>query len=289
MIKRFFTENPNFDFERFKRENKNIVERHKLNNNKKIILYLINNRNFVTNNNKISDKKFDFKNNIYLYKNNKEEQIKKIKKDLIILIPVWKRSEILVKCMDDLFKKGLKENLIYLVSNDNDLKLVKEKNVYYSYSQNKPLGRKFNNLVHLVKNIDCKYFMILGSDDTLPDDYIEKSLLLLENKNYTMVGTDTQIIHNKNSIYKRNYVNHYNITFGSGRIYRKDLCIYFNYNLFDNNINKAIDRSITKKMKNNDLSMGVVDSNIISYYCDNNSITKFSNMFIKSNNIIKIK
>jgi hypothetical protein len=289
MIKRFLSENPNFDFKKFRDDNKNIVERHKLDNNKKIILYLLKHNNFLKKNNKLLNKKFQFENNIYLFNNNKEEIIKNIKTDLVILVPVWKRNDILVKCMNDLLKKGLKERIIYLVSNDTDLELVREKNVYYSYSPNNPLGRKFNNLVRLVKNIECKYFMILGSDDTLPDDYIEKSLLLLEKKNYSMVGTDTQIIHHKKSVYKRNYVNHYNITFGSGRIYRKDLCIHFNYKLFDNNINKAIDRSITEKMKNNNLSMGVVDSKIISYYCNKNSITKFREMFIRSNNIIKIK
>lgn len=289
MIKRFFSENPNFDFEKFKEENKNIVNRHKLDNKKKIILYLIRHKNIFSKDKSHLNEKFKFENKIFLFKDKKEEVVTGLKTDLIILVPVWNRNDILVKCIDDLFKKGLKEKIVYLVSNDNDLDLVRDKNVYYSYSPNNPLGRKFNNLVRLVKNIECKYFMILGSDDTLPDDYIEKSLLLLENKNYSMVGTDTQIIHNNNNIYKRKYVNHYNITFGSGRIYRKDMCILFNYKLFHDGINKAIDRSITEKMKSKKLKMGVVDSNIISFYCDKNSITKFHEMFIKSNNIVKIK
>lgn len=289
MIKRFLSENPNFDFKKFREDNKNLVKRHKLDNKKKVILYLIRHNNFFLKDKSHLNEKFKFKNNIYLFKDKKEEVLKNIKTDLVILVPVWKRNDILVKCMNDLLKKGLKERIIYLVSNDTDLDLVREKNVYYSYSPNNPLGRKFNNLVRLVKNIECKYFMILGSDDTLPDDYIEKSLLLLENKNYSMVGTDTQIIHNNNNIYKRKYVNHYNITFGSGRIYRKDLCILFNYKLFHDGISKAIDRSITEKMKSKKLKMGVVDSNIISFYCNKNSITKFHEMFIKSNNIVKIK
>lgn len=289
MIKRFLSENPNFDFKKFREDNKNLVKRHKLDNKKKVILYLIRHNNFFLKDKSHLNEKFKFKNNIYLFKDKKEEVIKNIKTDLVILVPVWKRNDILIKCMNDLLKKGLKERIIYLVSNNIDLELVRKKNVYYSYSPNNPLGRKFNNLVRLVKNIECKYFMILGSDDTLPDDYIEKSLLLLENKNYSMVGTDTQIIHNNNNIYKRKYVNHYNITFGSGRIYRKDMCILFNYKLFQDGISKAIDRSITEKMKSKKLKMGLVDSNIISFYCNKNSITKFHEMFIKSNNIVKIK
>ena len=64
--------------------------------------------------------------------------------------------------------------------------------------------------------------MILGSDDTLPYDYISKSIYLLENENYSMIGTDVQIIHYGDNIYKRKYINHYNRTFGSGRIYKKE-------------------------------------------------------------------
>jgi hypothetical protein len=288
MIKRFFKENPNLNFDEYKDKNRDIIKRYNLDTKKKIILYLMNKTEFINYTKPSLKDDYIFTNNIYLF-NDKETIVNNITSEIIILIPVWGRNKILQKCMDDLFDKGLKKKLIYIVSDDMDLDIIRKNNVYYSYSPNYPLGNKFNNMVKLIQNIKCNYFMILGSDDTLPYDYISKSIYLLENENYSMIGTDVQIIHYGDNIYKRKYINHYNRTFGSGRIYKKEVGEFFKYNLFNSKINKSIDRSITKKMKIYNLKMGTNNSNIISYYCENNNITKFEDMFIKSNEIIKIK
>jgi len=212
----------------------------------------------------------------------------KIENDLLILIPVWKRQEILKKCMDFLEKENLKSSVIYLVSNDQDLELVKSRGFCFAFSVNKPLGKKFNNLVSLVKRVNCKYFMILGSDDILEDNYIEKSLDLLKKRNYDVVGTDTQIMHYKNYVYKRTYNGHYNKTFGSGRIYTKKMAEKLKYNFFNNNLNSGLDRSITEKMNKNKMKMGIVKSSIKSFYDEKNHVTNIRSMFYKTNKMVKI-
>ena len=210
-----------------------------------------------------------------------------LKEELIILIPVWKRHEILQYCMNKLKKMNLQKNIIYIVSNREDLNIVKKNGFNFYLSVNNPLGLKFNNMIKLVKNLNCNYFMILGSDDLLEEDYINKSLQLIDN--YDVVGTDTQIIHIKKDIYKRSYNGHYNRTFGSGRIYTKEMAEKLNYDFFDENINHSLDRSITIRMDRNNLKMGIVDSSIISYFCEDNHITHLRYMFQKDNKMELIK
>lgn len=210
-----------------------------------------------------------------------------LKEELIILIPVWKRHEILQYCMNKLKKMNLQKNIIYIVSNREDLNIVKKNGFNFCLSVNKPLGFKFNTMIKLVKNLDCKYFMILGSDDFIEKDYISKSLNLIDK--YDVIGTNTQIIHIKKDIYKRSYNGHYNRTFGSGRIYTKEMAEKLNYDFFDENINHSLDRSITIRMDRNNLKMGIVDSSIISYFCEDNHITHLRYMFQKDNKMELIK
>jgi hypothetical protein len=276
--------NRHFLNEYIKNKFKNCKLNMKIGNN-----YYINIKNIVY---KFTGKLDVFKidNFIYniLHNHNKYIDYLDIKDDLVILIPAWKRHKIMKRCMDSLKKMGLQKKIIYLVSNFNDLRFVINNGFFYEVSVNKPLGLKFNNLIKIVKKIKCKYFMILGSDDILEEDYINKSLNLLKDKKYDVVGTDTQVIHINKDIYKRTYNGHYNRTFGSGRIYRKKMAEKLNYNFFNENINKNLDRSVTFKIKKNNLKMGIVDSNIISYYCEDNHITNYKYMYFNNNKMVKI-
>ena len=209
-----------------------------------------------------------------------------LKEELIILIPVWKRHKILKQCMNELKKLNLLKNIIYIVSNRDDLNIVKKNGFNFCLSVNKPLGFKFNNMIKLVENLDCKYFMILGSDDFIEKDYISKSLNLIDD--YDVIGTNSQIIHIKKDVYKRSYDGHYNRTFGSGRIYTKEMARKLNYDFFDENINNSLDRSVTIRMDRNNLKMGLVDSSIISYFCEENHITHLKYMFQKDNKMKKL-
>ena len=198
--------------------------------------------------------------------------------DYIIMIPVWKRRLILEKVLSNLNKK---KKILLLVSTLDDYNYAKENNYSFLLSSNHPLGRKLNNGIHYIEyvsKIKYKYLMVLGSDDIISDEYIKECIDQLRCTSTDIIGSEQQILINDDKLLYRKYYNHYNKTFGSGRIYTKNAIKMLNYKLCDDNLSKGIDKNITKRIHKRCLVMGIIDIPIVSYYDKDNAITTIEEM-----------
>lgn len=79
------------------------------------------------------------------------------------------------------------ETYAVVAENDECIDLLKEFQVYYVEYPNKPVGRKFNQAVQMLKGADFTHTMVLGSDDIPSSGLIEYILTLGE---YDIIGAD---------------------------------------------------------------------------------------------------
>ena len=198
--------------------------------------------------------------------------------DYIIIIPVWKRREILEKTLKSLDKKT---NIILIVSTLDDYTFAKNNNYNFLLSSNYPLGRKLNNSIYFieyVQKIKYKYLMFLDSDNVVSDNYICECLKQLKCTCSDIIGSEQQILINGDQILYRKFYNHFNKTFGSGRIYSRNAIRKLNYKLCDDNLSKGIDKNITKRINKRKIVMNIIDIPIVSFYDKDNNITSIEEM-----------
>lgn len=97
---------------------------------------------------------------------------------ILIYIPVYKRREITRCCYDSLKRailhapKGFSFITVIVASNNEDAALAQEYGFDVVWSENKPLGRKFNTgLEYALESYNWDYLMQLNSDDVLAGDF----------------------------------------------------------------------------------------------------------------------
>jgi len=82
------------------------------------------------------------------------------------------------------------ETYASVTTGDDCVDLLKEFQVYYVEHDNKPVGKKFNAAVNLLRGADFTHMMILGSDDIPSYRFIEYSLEQDPNNEYDYIGID---------------------------------------------------------------------------------------------------
>lgn len=73
---------------------------------------------------------------------------------------------------------------------DQCIQLLEQHNVQHIVCDNKPVGKKFNNAVHLLQGVDFTHLMILGSDDIPSSSFIEYALQQDPKNEYDFIGLD---------------------------------------------------------------------------------------------------
>jgi len=110
-------------------------------------------------------------------------------------------------------------------------------------AQNDPLGAKWQAGVNWAVTIGANPLIIVGSDDILGKDYINRALDLMV-KGYDLIGTTSWYTYESetNSLYKMKYINqnaHFPI--GSGKVFSKSLLEKINNQVFDVKANRKLD------------------------------------------------
>jgi len=149
---------------------------------------------------------------------------------VILYIALWKRqklSKLIVHHINQLYregrKKGVQLDVHYIWTNEEDLDNYTEHLLPQwseNYSENLPLGRKFNSGLKYVVNRGYDYLMQLGSDDTLRHDFWDYALPYMEQKAEILGCKNLRIVDFGT---KNEKLRSFNDVFGAGRLMRMDL------------------------------------------------------------------
>ncbi len=180
--------------------------------------------------------------------------------DLVAVIAFQERHEILRVVTHEIFKAksyDLNIGLVLACSTKNDLSFAKELQTQFShigisFCKNHPLGNKWQIAVNCARNFNTKTLMITGSDDLISADYIYHNHLQVCNHDssiYAMAGTNQwyMLDYNKNkhfskmSLWKTKYKKHILMPLGAGRIYNTTFLDSVNWQIFDRNLESALD------------------------------------------------
>jgi len=181
--------------------------------------------------------------------------------DIIVVTPFYKRENIFKIFLKHLKKNkedGINLHAILIGSNsiENEKEIVESYGFEYVYFKNKPLSNKWNYGVSLLKKYDFKYLVVLGSDDIISTNLLNRLIKIMDNNNYDVCGLKDIYFYDINDNIGVHWTG-YNEksgrlgeTVGSGRFYTKKLIEYLNYKLWDDNKNNGLDINIFNKIKN---------------------------------------
>jgi hypothetical protein len=120
---------------------------------------------------------------------------------IVCYMPIWGRHDILDMALESCFDQDMEHRLICVVSCEEDLKYVKNKNknktldkkMEYIYVENQPLGQKYQLSVEFCK-IYYPYGVIrLGSDDILTKNYVSNIVKYI--RDYDIIGKKDWLIY----------------------------------------------------------------------------------------------
>jgi hypothetical protein len=183
-------------------------------------------------------------------------------------------------------KKYIFQNVIVDSENSNKYLFADDKRFeYYNYS-NQPLSNKFNFGCKMLREVDFDYVIILGSDDiidnnvfTLYDENMDKS--------FDIIGMlDVYIFDPKQlkAYYWGGYPKkhkRFGESVGMGRCLSKKIVENLNYELWEDGLNKSLDKSMMKRIQSLSQSISISSSYFrikeVGVACDiktKNNITK---------------
>lgn len=151
-------------------------------------------------------------------------------KKLLILVPVWKRPEILKLFLSRLTLPSYLETRVLFILSPEDpfyvanTRLVKDYN-YFSH-KNRPLGEKKNEALHYSLKWDWDFFMDLGSDNIIHFDLWKLYEPYFENEKY--FGINNAYVYDTKT-QKSLFVNGYHqlsgetFALGPGRVISRDI------------------------------------------------------------------
>lgn len=169
------------------------------------------------------------------------------------LIAVWQRTSLLTEILNDEenMQKDFEHCNILGYSNINDINQIKNSlnnkdNTYYFFTPNDTLGLKWQHIVEFTKLFELDYLMIQGSDDKILLDKLNKKLIT----DYQFNGQRQWYIND--TINKKYYLLTLKYLIirgalgfiGAGRIISKSEVCRFNYNLFNPQNFKGLDKQI---------------------------------------------
>lgn len=160
---------------------------------------------------------------------------------------------------------------------------------------NNPLSDKWNYGLSMLRKHKFKYLMILGSDDIISSNLLNRLINIMDNDNYDMCGLLDIYFYDINDDIGVHWTGYdeksgrLGETVGAGRFYTKKLVEYFNYKLWTDGKNSVLDLDVSKRIKN----FKIYSTNILhgEYIIDmkggDEQITNFS--FFKNCKKINIK
>jgi hypothetical protein len=164
-----------------------------------------------------------------------------------IVTGVWKRPEVF-----ELFANNIPSWARVIVVGSEGArsrKMVEEKGFEYIECDNDPLGFKMNKTTLAAKGSD--YVICMGSDDVFCDR-LWNELSKLMDKGHDIIGLEDLYaydLNTRNAIYWAGYADERKgATTGVGRCLSKRVMESLNWKCWENNINKGLDSSMTRRI-----------------------------------------
>ncbi len=158
--------------------------------------------------------------NILLYDNPdvNSNQLNNIYTDVVCLIAMWGRQELVQINIDCLKKQTKVPKIVLVISTDDDKEFAIRNNVHWVYTDNQPLGKKWQIGLEECKKFNPNAILINGSDDILSLNYVKNCYQYIQN-GYDVVGKNNWYILDllKVKPYNLQYKNK-NLLIGEGRM-----------------------------------------------------------------------
>jgi hypothetical protein len=222
---------------------------------------------------------------------------------IVIVIPCWKRADILSITMDNLdnfyhaTKTKIDLTVLYIFSlNDPELKniLFNFRNANhpkdYIYSENKQLGKKLNDGIQYASLLQYDYIMNFGSDDLIHPDIIDLYMPYLALK-IPMFGLKSVWFYEFDkqpfffSYYNKNHI------VGAGRMIHKNVIEKVTEKfggIYDSNINRGMDTMSENRILECGYKQLIINSGTFPFIVDIKSETNI-NSFSDIRNSAKSK
>lgn len=151
-----------------------------------------------------------------------------------IIVPVYNAEANIEKCINSILNQTYQDFELILIndgSKDNSLKVIKK---YETNSKIKIIDQKNHGVAYTrnlgVKKASGKYIMFIDNDDYIDNDYLERHINLVENKDvdlvisgYRRVNVDNKILFEEKL--ENTYWSRYIVTAPWAKIYRKDFLV----------------------------------------------------------------
>lgn len=124
--------------------------------------------------------------------------------------------------------------------------------IIWVQSENLPLGRKWNSGLSAIKDIEADYIMIMGSDDFIDKKLIERYIQLAKSGVDYVGVIDLYFMNSVNGEmgYWPGYMDaRRGETIGCARMIKKEIAEKLDYTLWNDNINRSLDGSLTTRLK----------------------------------------
>lgn len=210
--------------------------------------------------------------------------------ELVVVIPVWGRHKVLVKVFNSLRKQTQPVTILAVVSSQKDTNFCRAQHVDTCYAPNYTLGTKFHTGIKEAKKYDPKAVMILGSDDLLSLDYVDKAYKHIK-KGVHMVGTNRWVVYRTpKELYYASYKNLRPMRIlGSGRLFSRLFLDRASWNIYDTSKNHNLDvmaENIARNHRRKVVAM-IEDTFVFSFKGNWSMLHSFDKM-LKSTNHIKL-
>lgn len=165
---------------------------------------------------------------------------------IVVITAAYKRRQLTELFYQSLYNQGL--DIYCAVSNDEDEELARKYCKGVVRCENNPISDKFNKACELLRDVNFKYAMVLGSDDFLSDNFIIEFSPQLDGDYIAF----NDIYFYRTDDKKQSYFNYgcvIKTPIGAGRTFSKKLIERYNYNLWDSGLNKSLDTNSHKRIK----------------------------------------
>jgi hypothetical protein len=145
------------------------------------------------------------------------------------------------------------ETYAVVTPGDPCIELLKMYRVPYVEYENKPVGRKFNAAVEMLKEVDFTHMMILGSDDIVSDRFIESSLQQDPDNKFDFIGMDGLWFWGMNprraGFGRFGYFPVKGVLAGPGKMISRRAVEAVNFRPWPDNVNGGMDAQMMKKTR----------------------------------------
>lgn len=182
-------------------------------------------------------------------------QVNNIYTDVVCLIAMWGRQDLVQINIDCLKNQSKLPQIILIVSNESDKQFAIRNNIHWVYADNQPLGKKWQIGLEECKRFNPKAVLINGSDDIFSLNYIQNCFKYIQN-GYDIVGKNNWYILDllKLKSYKLKYKN-LNVLIGAGRMISRSFLDEINWTLFPLTKSAGLDTFCNQIFEKNNASI----------------------------------